>query len=438
MWVNPFCHTFVARSSRTPRANSMELRSLRSVTRRVPRPSPGIHSVLLGLMFGMVVAQGCAGDPGPPPSSAVAAESSAPGSEEVPRTIVTPEGVTDIPELYSRARHVLEQGNPSEAAKQFDRVFALDPDGKLAPDALYLAALAHEDAGDREAALARFEQLARRFPEHPLGKEALVRAMRLLVFFERFTRAEPLADHVLGKKFDLAPVELTVVHSTKSLALLVRGEVDAASLHAEKARGIIEEHRLDAAGQIPRDLAQAYYALGEVRRVRGERVRFNPIPPNFAQVLEERCQLLLDAQRAYSDTMRAYDSHWSAMAGFRVGELYKRLHADLLSMPKPKTADTEARAQLFEGAMRLRYSVLLDKGLAMMEHTLQMAKRTGESSQWVLRAEAAKRELESAKKQESRAIDQLPYTRAQLQQALDDLRKKKAEEKQSQSVAPAN
>src|SRR5205823_2055229 len=47
--------------------------------------------------------------------------------------------------------------------------------------------------------------------------------------------------------------------------------------------------------------------------------------------------------------------------------------------------------QLFEGAMRLRYRVLLEKGLKMMDGTVQMAERAGEASGWVARAKVARR-----------------------------------------------
>ncbi len=341
--------------------------------------------------------------------------------QTLPRTVITPDGATDVAELYREGRRLLDSGDAAGAAKYFERIIAVEPDGELAPDSLYLGAQAREQAGDREAALRLFEQLARRFPKHALGREALIRAMRLLVFMERWQRAEALADQVLSKKSDLSPRQEIVALSSKALGLLARRDVDAASFNVEKARNVIEAHRLDAAGAIPRDLAQTYYALGEIRRLRAERIKFVPVPANFGVVLEQRCQLLLDSQRAYSDTMRAYDAHWSAMAGYRVGELYKRLHDDLMAIPKPKAADTEKRQQLFEGAMRLRYAVLLDKALAMMEHTLSMAKRTGERSEWVLRAERAKQDLEKARRTENAAIDRLPYTRAQLRQALDDL-----------------
>lgn len=356
------------------------------------------------------------------PALAPAARSSEP--VVVPRVIVTPGGSFDIAELYSKASEMLEQGQAAEAAKSFDRLTQLDPDGPYTPDAWYQSALAHEQAGDRQASAERFEQLARRFPEHALAREALVRAMRLACFLERWKHAGELADVFLGRYSDAGPFERVVALSSKALARLDAGDPDGATYYVEKGRNVVDEHRLDAAGAIPRDLAQLYFALGEARRIRAERIRFDPVPANFPVVLEERCQLLLDAQGAYSDTMRAYDAHWSAMAGYRVGELYQKLHQDLMAVPAPQGADNPQRKQLFEGAMRLRYSVLLDKALAMMEHTLAMAKRTGEQSSWVDKALEAKKALEKARDAENAAIDKLPYTRDQLRQALEDLAKK--------------
>jgi hypothetical protein len=190
---------------------------------------------------------------------------------------------------------------------------------------------------------------------------------------------------------------------------------------------IVDELQLDRAGRIPRDLAALYFAQGEARRRKAEGVKLSPDPATFATRLEERCQLLLSAQSSYSDSMRAYDAHWSAMAGYRVGELYERLHHELMEMPPPTQAGTERQRQLFEGAMRLRYSVLVSKALTMMEHTLIMAERTGEASDWVRRSAAAKVELEQALQEEQAALARLPYTRSDLEQALRDIERRAAQ-----------
>jgi hypothetical protein len=118
--------------------------------------------------------------------------------------------------------------------------------------------------------------------------------------------------------------------------------------------------------------------------------------------------------------MRAYDAHWSTMAGFRVGELYERLHQELMQIPPPRATDERERL-LFEGTMRLRYSVLLNKAASMLEHTLAMALRTGEQSDWVRRTEQSRRKLEEARRAEERALDRLPFSRVELEQALADL-----------------
>ncbi|MBK7582540.1 MAG: hypothetical protein IPI67_20375 [Myxococcales bacterium] len=360
---------------------------------------------------------------GATPKSAERQASSDPERVTLARTVITPGSEGDIDELFAKAVEAQRLGKAKAAADGFDRVYRLDPDGPRAAEALYQGGLAHEQAGDRTTSVQRFEQVTTRFPKHALSRESLLRAIRLLCFLERWQRCGEASAAMLTRYADLDHIESIVAFGGKGLALVAAGDLEAATYNIEKARTIVEEHRLDAAGTLSRDVAQLYFALGEVRRARAEKILFNPLPSNFGAVLEQRCQLLLDAQSAYSDTMRAKDAHWSAMSGFRVGELYAKLHEDLMDVRQPK-ADNEKKQQLFEGAMRLRYSILLDKALSMMEHTLSMSARTGEKSGWVSKAEDARAKLARARKAENDAIDKLPYTRAQLQQALDDLAKK--------------
>jgi hypothetical protein len=74
--------------------------------------------------------------------------------------------------------------------------------------------------------------------------------------------------------------------------------------------------------------------------------------------------------------------------------------------------------------MRLRYRILLQKGLTMMEHTLMLSERTGEASPWIDRAREAKRQLEKSLQAQKSALSKLPYSEKELQKALDDLAKK--------------
>jgi hypothetical protein len=269
----------------------------------------------------------------------------------------------------------------------------------------------------------RYQKLLERFPEHGVTRGAPFRLSRLFAYLERWGDLSSNADRILAMK-DLSVLEAIEAHGAKALGLVEQDQIDEAARQVGLARDLIEQHQLGASGNPPVELAQASFALGEVRRRRSEKIGFDPLPPNFAEVLEQRCQGLLDAQSAYTDAMRSYDAHWSAMAGYRVGQLYQQLHRDVMAIAPTAKSDTLKKKQLFEGAMRLRYRVLLEKGLKMMEGTVRLAQRTGEDSAWVHRAEEAKHDVELALEDEKRALSKLPYSEAELQEALDLLRKK--------------
>jgi hypothetical protein len=346
---------------------------------------------------------------------------------QVPRVVITAGDDTPVTELFARAESKARAGDLTGAAALFDRVAAREPNGELAAEALFRAAEAHDLSAEHEAAVSRYRAVADRYPAHVRARAATLRSVRLLTYLEDWQWAGRYADRMLEHASELAPLESVVAYGGKALSLVAAGDDVRAASFIERGRDVIERHSLDLAGRLPRDVAPLYYALGEVQRVRSERIRFTPTPPNFLAVLEQRCQLILDAQRAYSDSWRAYDAHWSTLAGYRLGEMYAKLHAELVAIPPPVTADTDARRQLFEGAMRLRYSVLLEKARGMLEHTVTMAEREGERSAAVVDAKQALNEIRAAEEAEQAALGKLPYSRAVLEEVLADLQKKARE-----------
>jgi tetratricopeptide (TPR) repeat protein len=374
------------------------------------------HFAVAVLLLGLA----CAGERSP---DTARSQADAPHID-VPRTIVTPDSVTSLPEMFAEAQAKARSDDLEGAAALFDRVVAHEPDGPLAAPALFAAGEAHDNLGHHQAAIARYRAVVEKHPGHELARAAALRCVRLLAYVEDFAWAGRFADRLLEQKAELRPIEEVVAYGGKALALVAEGNDVRALSFVERGRDVVERNQLDLAGRLPRDLAQLYFALGEVYRLRGERIRFVPAPANLAGTLEERCRLVLDAQRAYSDTWRAYDAHWSSMAGFRVGELYQRLHEDLMALEAPRSADTQSRKNLYEAAMRLRFEVLLEKARGMMEHTIAMAEREGEKSSWVERAREAKIRLELAEQAEKEALARLPYSKQELQAVLDELGQK--------------
>jgi tetratricopeptide (TPR) repeat protein len=338
----------------------------------------------------------------------------------VPTTVVTPRSATDVEELFVAGQTSLRQGEHAAAVEAFDTIVKHDATGPFGERALYQGALAHEAGGDLQGAALRFEQLQQHFPDSSRAPDALVRAMRLWLHLEQWAQAGAAATTFLERHPDAAARGRIVAFAARALALMNTEQLSESEHFIGLGMRLIDELGLDRAGRIDRDLAQLYFALGEARRRRAEAVVLSSDVHEFSARLEQRCQLLLAAQSAYSDSMRAYDAHWSTMAGYRVGELYERLHQELVALPAPR-AGTERERQLVEGVMRLRYSVLLSKASSMLEHTLAMAQRTGETSPWVERAQQSRGHLARALLDEQRAIDRLPFTRAELQGAMDDV-----------------
>lgn len=356
-----------------------------------------------------------------PTSGAVGPNEVEPPPHVLSETVVSPYSDAELAEQFAEAQQLLLSDQASEAAAMFDRLVRFSPTGRTAAPSLFNAGLSYLVMGDHATALERFQAQIDQFPEAPTTRNALIRTTRVLAYLERWKALDRQAA-VLLRREDLAMIERIEAFGARALGLVEQGRVEEAAVAVRRARDLIEDNRLGEAGAPPIELAQVHFALGEIRRAESERIDFDPMPDDFVDVLERRCQGLLDAQSAYSDAMRSLDAHWSAMAGFRVGQLYQQLHRDVMAIPPPVQAETLRQKQLFEGAMRLRYRVLLTKGLEMMRSTLAMAERTGEQSVWVRRAAEAQRELELALEDEATAMSKLPFTEKELQEALDALK----------------
>jgi tetratricopeptide (TPR) repeat protein len=380
--------------------------------------SLGLTTLLLGLLTA------CSATPAPVAPSAPGAASGTTSTRpiEVAPVVVSPFTDSELEGRFEKARSLLLAEKYKEAAPAFDALVRLAPDGAVAPPSLYNGALAHEGLGAREAAVERYTQLLQRFPQHATTRGALFRLSRLDAFLERWSDLVTLSDRILALA-DLTVIEAIEAHGSKGLGLIEQDKLEDATREVGLARDMIEQHRIGDAGAPPIELATVSFALGEVRRKKSEKISLVPVTPNFAEVLEQRCQALLDAQNAYTDAMRSFDAHWSAMAGYRVGQLYQTLHRDVMAIPPTAKADTLKKKQLFEGAMRLRYRVLLEKGLKMMEGTVRIGQRTGEDSAWIHRADEAKRDIERALEDEKTALSKLPFTEAELTEALEKLKK---------------
>jgi len=337
--------------------------------------------------------------------------------------IVTATDVTTEAELARRAERALVEQRWQEAADDYRTLFLADPSGEHASDYLFDLGLALEGLQDRAKARDTFLDLVRRFPEGSRAREALVRAASLDAYLEEWSALAEIGDTLLARR-DLDDIDRLVALGARGLARVELGEDMRASADIHEGLDLADQLHYGARDVLPVAVAQLRFALGELRRIRSERIVFDPLPPDFLDKLEERCGGLLEAQEAYAMAVRSIDPHWAAMAGYRVGAMYSALHRDIMQIPPPPTSKTQKQKEIFYAFMHIRYRVLLEKGLRELEQTIALGERTSDSSPWIQRAREAKQEMDIALADEKALIERMPFTEEEVKTALDLLKKK--------------
>jgi tetratricopeptide (TPR) repeat protein len=341
--------------------------------------------------------------------------------------IVTAGEVTTEPELATRGERALMEQRWQDAADAYRTLLAADPTGPRAPDYMFDLGLALEGLQQRAQARDTFLELARRHPEDPKARSALVRAASLDAYLEDWKALAAIGDALMARG-DLDDLDHIVALGSRGLARVELGDDGGASKDVLDGLELADQLHYGARDVLPVAVAQLRFALGEVRRVRSEKITFDPSAPDFTdtftQKIEERAGGLLDAQAAYAMAVRSIDPHWAAMAGYRVGEMYRMLHRDLMQIPPPARSKTEKQKQMFFAFMHISYRILLEKGLRELEQTIALGERTADSSPWIQRAKDAREEMRTALADEKAQIDKMPFTEDEVRAALGQLKKK--------------
>ena len=330
-------------------------------------------------------------------------------------------------ELLARGERALLAQRWQDAVDAFEAVLAGDPAAANDPQVIYDLALAYEGLGEREKARARYREVVRRFPTDPNARNALVREVSLDAHLEDWPALGEVGEMILARK-DADPAERMLGLGARGLSKIQAGDETAASRAIQQGLELMDQTRYGATGQLPVAAAMIKYANGELRKFRSEKISLNPPGTDFVMKLEMRCSFLLEAQSSYADAIRSVDPQWAAMSGYRVGEMYRTLHHDLMLIPPTDKAKTESDKQLFYGIMHVRYRVLLEKGMDMMTRTLALGEKTGVGSAWMKRAETLKVEMDKALEDEKAVIAKFPYTEVELEKALEIMKKKAADD----------
>jgi len=233
---------------------------------------------------------------------------------QAPARIVTPDEVISEPELVARAERALDEQRWGDASRDYALLVAAYPEGPHVADYLFNLGVAQEGAQERAKARDTFIDLARRFPKDRSARASIIRAATLDAYLEDWQALASIGDALLQRS-DLDDIERLVGLGSRGLAWIEMGEDARASRDVLDGLELADRMHYGDRDVLPVAVAQLRFALGEVRRVRSERIRFDPLPTDFVDQLDARCALLLEAQSAYSMAVRSVDPHWAAMAG---------------------------------------------------------------------------------------------------------------------------
>ena len=319
----------------------------------------------------------------------------------------------DAETLFQSGLTEMRAGRCEPAVQRYDRVADEFPSSRFVSPSLYNAGLCLKETGvgvgpmsaprDTEAlaqAASRFERLLREVPDSEDAAHARFQLAQIYLSLERHEDGIEITDALLALD-GLSSEERVEAMARKAQHLLGAGRREDAAALARSTLSYARTRRGDEEGVGIYFTSAANYVLAETHRLQAAAVE---IPEGGVAVqrpaLERRAQHILDAQRAYFDTIRKTHAGWAAAAGYRIGEMYDDFWEAITSAPVPPPQNPledellETYHEEYRTYLARLVKPLIRHSIRYWELTLLMTERTGVESEWTERIRA---ELERAR-----------------------------------------
>ena len=312
----------------------------------------------------------------------------------------------DAEGLFVRGTELLNNRRCRDAVTLYDRVADEFPTSRYVSPSLYNAGLCLREAGEHELAAERFERLLRDVPDSTDVKHAQLELSGVLASLERWERLVEITEASLARD-DLTPDERVEALARRAQGLLGLEQFEDAQREARSAIAYWRAREEADAVRNNFHVAAANFVLAETIRHQGEAIAIPQAEVETQhQVLEQKAQYLLQAQREYFNVMQHRNAHWAAAAGYRIGAMYDHLWDEIMTAPTPppRNALPDGTEGVYEEEYRLELArlvkPLLRHSIRYWELTLMMVERTGVRTEW---AERVREDLERAR---ARLLDQ--------------------------------
>ncbi len=298
-------------------------------------------------------------------------------------------------ELFAVGTAAYAAGNNLRAAASFGRLADAYPESPHHATALFDAGLAQERLGEWREALSRFRALAAGY-SGPDADEAAFHSAADLWRLGELAEARATLEG-LSRRSDLSAPNRVRAFTELGVVELDLGDMEGSERALQRATSLWQEavarERLDDYHP-----AQALYYLGEVARRRSQAEVLDPSRDGEAALsatLERKAELLLAAQGYYLRSIRVGNRDWAVASGYRIGELYDDLHAQMVAAAAPPGLSGE-EAQAYREELRRKLRVLLVKAISVYEQTLAAARQGAVENRFVEEAEVALERMKRA------------------------------------------
>ncbi len=301
--------------------------------------------------------------------------------------------------LLDRAVAAADEGRLGAALADYDLLLDAFPDSPLRPLALYNGSLALEALGRCDEALPRLAAFLETGPQSDDARDARFHVGSCLETLRRWPEAARAFEALLEEA--LPPADRLEAGARAGWALVKAGALDRAE--PVLAAALLTWRKDERLRAVPRDswAALVTFAQGEIHRRRAAQVRLRGSRDELERDLDEKAERFARAEERYLEALRLQHRTWSVAAGYRLGRMYERLHAELVAVELPPELTTEMERAAYREHLHRRIVPLLEKARIAYDETVFLGERLGVAAgQWTRRAVAGHTRVEALLKAE--------------------------------------
>jgi tetratricopeptide (TPR) repeat protein len=314
----------------------------------------------------------------------------------------------DAEELFEQAGAALSQKQYDEAARLYDKLLASFPDSPYARPAMYNRGLAFRDKKDWGGAVDAFKALIEKHGSHADAKDGMFQLGACYAELTNWPASAEVFVRLLDRQ-DLTADDRIEAMARRGFAQFNLSDLDAAEKTFRAA--LAYKQKIENEERLATDfyLAFSQYHLGQINHQRFRHVNLRLPEAQMDKDLDLKASLLLQAQRAYIDTIKYGNPAWASAAGFQVGSLYEELYDSFIKAPVPADLRGEAR-DVYQDELRKKIRVLLEKSVKWYRENLLMIERLGVNTDWAEKSKVAYAKLVRLLDPKARPEDLAPST----------------------------